>query len=96
MAKQGFAAFYRHEGKWRGHEHVHAVYALLPMKIQLRRQVREFLRERRKARKPPLKWESKWRRAGGTQIASIDKSRTKLRYARPRLSNKRFQGENHV
>ena len=60
MAKQGFAAFYREGGKWKGREHIHAVYAMLPMKTQLRRQVREFLRERRKKRKPPLAWEKRW------------------------------------
>lgn len=61
LAKQGFAAFYRHEGKWKGHEHIHAIYALLPMKIQLRRQVREFLRDRRAAKKSALKWAKRWK-----------------------------------
>ncbi len=61
LAKQGFASFYRHGGKWKGREHIHAIYALLPMKIQLRRQVREFLRERRAAKKPNLKWAKRWR-----------------------------------
>lgn len=56
LAQQGFAAFYRHEGRWRGNEHIHAIYGLLPMKSQLRGQVKQFLRERRAARRKPLKW----------------------------------------
>lgn len=62
-ALQGFAAFYRHEGKWKGREHIHAIYALLPMKRQLRGQVREFLAMRRATQKPKLKWarEYKWK-----------------------------------
>ncbi len=56
LAQQGFAAFYRHEGHWKGHEHIHAIYGLLPMKSQLRGQVKQFLRERRATRQKPLKW----------------------------------------
>ena len=61
LASQGFAAFHRHEGKWKGNEHIHAIYAFLPMKPQLQIQVGEFLRARRKAKKP-VKWEKKLRR----------------------------------
>lgn len=62
LAQQGFAAFYRSGGKWKGNEHIHAIYALLPMKVQLRGQVRQYLRERRIQGKPRLKWEPKLRR----------------------------------
>ena len=55
LDSQGFAVWYRHGGKWQGSEHIHAVYALLPMKAQLRRQVRLYLREE----KPD--WARKWR-----------------------------------
>lgn len=61
LATQGFAAFYRHEGKWQSNEHIHAIYAFLPMKPQLQIQIGEFLRERRKAKKP-VQWEKKLRR----------------------------------
>ena len=61
MAQQGFALWYRSGPKWKNGEHIHAVYALLPMKPQLRRQVRQFLRERRAAGLPRLPWESKWK-----------------------------------
>jgi hypothetical protein len=61
LAAQGFAAFYRHEGKWKGNEHIHAIYAFLPMKPQLQIQLREFLSWRHKAKKP-VKWEKKLRR----------------------------------
>jgi hypothetical protein len=64
LARQGFASFYRRGGKWRGNEHIHAVYVMLPMKSQLRRQVREFLRRRRNAGLPRLRWEKKLRRRG--------------------------------
>lgn len=59
LAQQGFVAFYRQGGKWKGQEHVHAIYAMLPMKPQLRGQVREFLRSRRLAGKKALKWSRK-------------------------------------
>ena len=59
LAQQGFACWYRHGGHWTGDEHIHAVYALLPMKSQLQRQVRLFLHERREAGLQPLKWERK-------------------------------------
>jgi hypothetical protein len=57
LSKQGFAAWYRHGPRWKNGEHIHAVYAFLPMKYQLRGQVRKFLREEN----PP--WEKKWKRS---------------------------------
>ncbi len=60
LAAQGFASFYRHEGKWERHKHIHAIYVFLPMKPQLQIQVGEFLRARRKAKKP-VQWEKKLR-----------------------------------
>jgi len=62
LTLQGFACWYRHGGKWSGKEHIHAVYALLPMKPQLRGQVNQFLSERRAAGLKPLVWETKLRR----------------------------------
>lgn len=58
LSDQGFAAFYRHKGKWKGGEHIHAIYAFLPMKPQLQIQVKEFLREKRREGKSP-KWRAK-------------------------------------
>ncbi len=46
MAKQGFAAWYRFEGSFANNQHLHAVYAALPMKRQLRAQVVDFLNDR--------------------------------------------------
>jgi hypothetical protein len=69
LARQGFACWYRHGGKWTGGEHIHAIYALLPMKPQLRGQVRQFLQERRRAGLRPLKWEVKLRRRVRTNTA---------------------------
>jgi len=57
LTKQGFASWYRSGEKWRGAEHIHAIYALLPMKPQLEEQVREFMRERRDKGIKPLRWE---------------------------------------
>lgn len=57
LTQQGFACWYREKGKWRGKEHIHAIYAQLPMKRQLRGQVREFLRDRRRDGVKPLRWE---------------------------------------
>ena len=57
LGRNGFAAWYRHGGKWKGGEHIHAVYAFVPMKSQLKRQVKLFLREE----KPH--WAKKWRRS---------------------------------
>lgn len=62
LFSQGFAAWYRHGGKWTGHEHIHAVYAFLPMKPQLQGQLREFFQARRHMGFKPLKWERKWKR----------------------------------
>lgn len=62
LGRQGFAPFYRHGPKWTNGEHIHAIYALLPMKPQLRGQVREFLNKRRSDGFPRLKWEKKLRR----------------------------------
>ena len=58
LADQGFAAFYRHKGKWKGGEHIHAIYAFLPMKPQLQLQVKEFLQSRKREGKSP-KWRAK-------------------------------------
>ena len=59
LAQNGFAAWWRSGPNWRNGEHIHAVYALLPMKNQLRGQVRLFLRERRRDNKSKLSWEKK-------------------------------------
>ena len=59
LSRQGFAPFYRRGPKWKDGEHIHAIYALLPMKPQLRGQVNEFLRARRRRGLPRLKWEKK-------------------------------------
>jgi hypothetical protein len=60
LTDQGFAAWYRHGGKWKGHEHIHAIYAFVPMKPQLQVQLRQFLRERRREGRSP-KWRAKLR-----------------------------------
>ncbi len=62
LARCGFAAWYRSGPKWEGDEHVHAIYAGLPMKAQLKEQVRLWLRERRQSRRRTLRWQRKWRR----------------------------------
>lgn len=62
LAKQGFAAWYREGGKWRGHEHIHAIYAPLRMKWQLQGQMRQWGRQRRRAKKPQYRWQKRWRR----------------------------------
>jgi hypothetical protein len=46
LARQGFAAWYRFEGKFTNNRHIHAVFAGLPMKQQLRSQVIDFLNDR--------------------------------------------------
>jgi hypothetical protein len=61
LSRQGFAAWYRHGRNWEGNEHIHAVYALLPMKPQLRGQVRSFIAVRRKQRRTP-RWARKMKR----------------------------------
>ncbi len=63
LAGQGFAAFWRFEGKWQGDKHIHAIYCLIPMKPQLRAQVLEWLEERRRDDKPRLRWIRKLRRS---------------------------------
>jgi hypothetical protein len=62
LTRQGFACWYREKGHWTNREHIHAIYAQLPMKHQLRRQVKLFLRERRAKGIKPLPWEQKLRR----------------------------------
>lgn len=62
MGAQGFAAFYREGPRWRGGEHIHAIYAPLKMKWQLQRQVREWESDRRQAGKKAFKWQRKWRK----------------------------------
>jgi hypothetical protein len=62
LAAQGFAAFYREGPNWRGIEHIHAVYAPLKMKPQLRRQVREWERKRRIHGQKRYGWQTRWRR----------------------------------
>ena len=59
LARQGFAAFYREGGKWKGGEHIHAVYAPLKMKPQLRGQLREWADKRRRAKKPVYGWQKR-------------------------------------
>ncbi len=63
LAAQGFAAFWRFEGKWQGDEHIHAIYCLIPMKPQLRAQVLEWLAQRRREGRPRLRWIRKLRRS---------------------------------
>jgi hypothetical protein len=62
LGKQGFAAWYRHGPNWKNGEHIHAIYAFLPMKRQLRGQVLLYLREERAAGRP-VRWERKMRRS---------------------------------
>jgi hypothetical protein len=46
LAVQGFAAWYRYQGSFAGHQHVHAVFVGLKMKPMLQAQVRDFLHDR--------------------------------------------------
>lgn len=62
LAKGGFAAFYREGPKWKGGEHIHAIFAGLPMKSQLRGQIRQWESKRRLERKKSYAWQRKWRR----------------------------------
>lgn len=62
LASQGFAAFYRQGGKWRGHEHVHSIYAPLHMKQQLQAQMREWEWQRRRMGKRRYRWQKRWAR----------------------------------
>ena len=57
LARQGFAAFYREKGHWKGGEHIHAIYAPLKMKPQLRGQLREWADKRRRNRKRVYNWQ---------------------------------------
>lgn len=59
LARQGFAAFYREKGHWKGGEHIHAIYAPLKMKPQLRTQLREWARKRRREKKPVYLWQKR-------------------------------------
>ncbi len=61
LAQEGFASFYRHEGKWAGDEHIHAIYGRLKMKPQLAGQTRDWLRTRHKQNLPHLPWENQFR-----------------------------------
>jgi hypothetical protein len=65
LGQHGFAAFYRHEGKWRFNKHIHAIYSLLPMKPQLKDQVKEWLLDRRLSGSKPHPWEQRLRRQWG-------------------------------
>lgn len=62
MARVGFASWFRTGPKWKNQQHVHAVYAGLPMKVQLQQQVRLWNRQRKKSGRKPLHWQKFWRR----------------------------------
>lgn len=57
LASQGFAAFYREKGHWKGGEHIHAIYAPLKMKPQLRGQLQEWASKRRRTKKRVYNWQ---------------------------------------
>ena len=61
LTREGFAAWYRSGARWKGGEHIHAIYAPLKMKPQLQEQTRDFLRQRRRQGLPRLWWEKKFR-----------------------------------
>jgi hypothetical protein len=61
LARVGFAAWYRSGPKWKNDEHIHAVYAGLPMKPKLQSQVRLWNRERRAKGREALRWQRSWR-----------------------------------
>jgi hypothetical protein len=46
LAECGFACWYRYTGAFTSNEHIHAIYAALPMKVALRRQITDFLNDR--------------------------------------------------
>jgi hypothetical protein len=46
LAVQGFAGWFRHRGTFKANQHIHAIYAGLPMKMALQRQVKDFLTDR--------------------------------------------------
>lgn len=62
LAAQGFAAWYREKGQWRGHEHIHAIYGPLRMKWQLQGQMRQWELQRRREGKRRYRWQKRWRR----------------------------------
>ena len=57
LASQGFAAFYREGGHWKGGEHIHAIYAPLKMKPQLRGQLYQWADKRRHDKKRVYNWQ---------------------------------------
>ncbi len=57
LASQGFAAFYREGENWKGGEHIHAIYAPLKMKPQLRGQLRQWAAKRRRNKKRVYNWQ---------------------------------------
>ncbi len=63
LAQQGFVSWWRNGESWEGNEHIHAVYALIPMKPQLREQVLLWLRQRRAAGEARPKWVRKIRQS---------------------------------
>lgn len=62
LARCGFATWFRSGPRWNNDEHVHAVYAGLPMKPQLQEQVRLWNRQRQQGGRKTLRWQKKWRR----------------------------------
>lgn len=62
LARCGFAAWYRSGPRWKNAEHVHAVYAGLPMKSQLQEQVRVWNRQQRQGGRKARRWQRMWRR----------------------------------
>ncbi|RYX81268.1 hypothetical protein EON83_24785 [bacterium] len=62
LARVGFAAWYRSGPRWKNGEHIHAVYAGLPMKAPLQGQVRLWNRERRHSGRKALRWQKSWRK----------------------------------
>jgi len=65
MGQHGFAAWYRYGPRWKGSEHVHAVWGSLPMKAELRGQIRDCLRARRLVGGKAYGWEKRVRREWG-------------------------------
>ncbi|HVF84352.1 MAG TPA: hypothetical protein VM821_00110 [Abditibacteriaceae bacterium] len=61
LTREGFACWYRSGPRWKGGEHIHAIYGALKMKPQLEEQVRDFLRQRRRKGQATLKWEKQFR-----------------------------------
>ena len=46
LAQNGFVAWYRYKGSFKDNKHIHGVYCGVPMKPQLRGQVKDFLNDR--------------------------------------------------